>query len=187
MIPLSFEILGSGFGLSELLLAFAKRSKGASVSKDRGSLMLLWVVILGCIGLANASVLMVPRLHSARLHDIRFLGAGLVAAGLALRWYSIIHLGRFFTVNVSITADQRVVDTGPYSLVRHPSYSGALVAFLGLGICSENYLALLVLVLPVTVAFLRRIAIEEAVLNEALGRNYSEYSGRTKRLIPWIY
>jgi protein-S-isoprenylcysteine O-methyltransferase len=80
-----------------------------------------------------------------------------------------------------------VVDSGPYRLVRHPSYSGSLIAFLGLGICSENYLSLLVLLLPVTLAFLRRISIEEAALNEALGSDYKAYTARTRRLIPWIY
>jgi protein-S-isoprenylcysteine O-methyltransferase len=187
MIPLSLKVLGSLFGLSELLLALLKRSKEGSISRDRGSLWLLWAVILACIGLANASVLLVPGLESAWLHTIRLYGATLFVAGLALRWYSIIHLGRFFTVNVAIAADQRVVDSGPYRLIRHPSYAGALAAFLGLGICSENYLALLLLVLPVGLAFLRRISIEEAALNEALGTSYSAYAKRTKRLIPWFY
>lgn len=186
-MPLSLKVLGSLFGLSELLLALLKRSKAGSVSKDRGSLWRLWAVILASIGLANALAILVPQLYGAWLHGIRFAGVALVIAGLSLRWYAIVHLGRFFTVDVSIAADQRVVDSGPYRLIRHPSYAGALVAFLGLGICSENYVSLLVLVVPVTLIFLHRIRIEEAVLNEALGKNYTVYVGRTKRLIPWIY
>lgn len=187
MTPRSFEILGSLFGLSELLLALAKRSGKGSVSRDRGSLWLLWAVILVCVGLANAFIRLVPQAGSAFLHEIRFLGVALVLAGLSLRWYAIVHLGRYFTVNVSVAADQRVVDSGPYGLVRHPSYAGALVAFLGLGICSENYASLLVLLLPVALAFLRRIAIEEAALIDALGSNYTVYAARTRRLIPGIY
>jgi len=128
-----------------------------------------------------------PQAHGAPLHAIRILGVALVVAGLLLRWYAIAYLGRFFTVDVAVVADQKVVESGPYRLIRHPSYAGALVAFLGLGICSENYGALLVLVLPVTAAFLRRIAIEEAALGEALGNAYAAYASRTRRLIPWIY
>ena len=181
------EVLGILYFLSEVILALAKRSKGGSVSRDRGSLALLWAVILVCIGLANAAFVLVPQADSALLHRLRWLGVALFAGGLALRWYSIIHLGRFFTVDVAISAGQVVVDTGPYRLVRHPSYAGALAAFLGLGICSENWLSLGVLVVPVAAAFLRRVAVEEAALVEALGDRYRGYAARTRRLIPWVY
>jgi protein-S-isoprenylcysteine O-methyltransferase len=187
MIPPALELMGALFGLSELGLAAAKRSKGASVSRDRGSLWLLWGVILSSVGLANLLAYWLPQAASPLLHAMRFLGVALFAGGLLLRWYAIVYLGRFFTVDVSVAADHRVVDTGPYRWIRHPSYSGALAAFLGLGICSENYCSLFILVVPVTLAFLRRIGIEEAVLREALGTSYAAYAGRTKRLIPWIF
>lgn len=187
MIPPFLKILGTLFGVSELALAAAKRSKGASVSRDRGSLWLLWGVIAASVCLANLLAYSLPQAASPLLHAVRFLGVALFAGGLALRWYAIIYLGRFFTVNVSVAADHKVVDSGPYTWIRHPSYSGALVAFLGLGICSENYGSLAVLVVPVALAFLRRIGIEEAVLREALGASYTAYAARTKRLIPWIF
>jgi protein-S-isoprenylcysteine O-methyltransferase len=187
MIPRFLEYLGALFGVSELLLAIVKRSKGDSVSKDRGSLWMLWAVILTSIALANALVVLLPQAESGSLHSIRLLGAVLFVGGLSLRWYAIAYLGRSFTVNVAVSAGQKVIDTGPYRLIRHPSYTGALVAFLGLGICSGNYASMLVLILPVTLAFLRRIAIEEAVLGESLGSSYVAYAARTKRLIPWIY
>jgi protein-S-isoprenylcysteine O-methyltransferase len=180
-------ILGAVFLLSELLLAAAKRSKQGSVSKDRGSLRMLWAVILACIGLANVLAYAVPQAESALLQRARLLGVALVIGGLALRWYAIFHLGRYFTVNVSIASGQKVVDTGPYRWVRHPSYSGALAAFLGLGICTDNWLSLAVLFLPIAFAFRRRIAIEEAALLEGLGAPYRAYAARTRRLVPWIY
>jgi protein-S-isoprenylcysteine O-methyltransferase len=118
---------------------------------------------------------------------LRYLGIALFVAGLALRWYAIVHLGRFFTVNVSIAADHRLIDTGPYRIVRHPSYTGALMAFLGLGLCIANWASLLSLLVPICLAFLRRIHVEEAVLLQALGDQYRDYMRRTKRLIPAIY
>jgi protein-S-isoprenylcysteine O-methyltransferase len=187
MRAFSVQIMGAVFGLSEVLLALAKRSKDGSVSKDRGSLWMLWAVILASIALANALAILEPQAASLALHRAHYLGAALFIAGLALRWYAIIHLGRYFTVNVSIAAGQAVVQSGPYRLIRHPSYSGALLAFLGFGICSENWLSLVVLVVPVTLAFLRRIAIEEAALVEALGADYRAYAVRTKRLLPWVF
>ena len=183
----SVQVLGPLFCLSELLLARFKYSKEGGPSKDRGSLWLLWAVISLSIGWAFGMASHVPRAHSELLSDIRPLGVALLLLGLALRWWAIIYLGRYFTVNVAIAADHKVVDTGPYRLVRHPSYAGALVAFLGLGICFENTASLVVIVVPITLAFLRRIAVEEAALTRALGSEYSAYAARTKRLIPWVY
>jgi protein-S-isoprenylcysteine O-methyltransferase len=181
------EVLGTLYFLSEFLLFLVKRSKAGSVSRDRGSLRLLWGVILASIALANAAAMAAPQAYSAVLHGLRHLGLAVFVFGLSLRWYAIVYLGRFFTVNVAIAGDQKVVERGPYALVRHPSYSGALMAFFGLGICSENWLSLALLVVPITVAFLHRIAIEEAALTAAFGDAYRRYSGRTRRLIPWVY
>jgi protein-S-isoprenylcysteine O-methyltransferase len=183
----SVDVLGPLFGLSELLLALFKRSKEGAVSKDRGSLWLLWAVILASIGLASLSAALLPRANSGFLGEIRPLGVALFLGGLALRWWAIVYLGRHFTVNVSIAPDHRVVDSGPYRFVRHPSYAGALLAFVGLGICYGNYASLIAIAVPVTLAFLRRIAVEEAALTKALAGAYSEYASRTRRLVPWIY
>ena len=110
-----------------------------------------------------------------------FIGA------LALRWYAIVYLGRYFTVNVAIARDHRVIDSGPYRYVRHPSYTGALAAFLGLGLLLNNAAALLMIIVPPLLVFLRRIRIEEAALLAGLGDNYRAYMQRTRRLIPGLY
>jgi protein-S-isoprenylcysteine O-methyltransferase Ste14 len=104
-----------------------------------------------------------------------------------MRWVSIIHLGRFFTVNVAIAADHQLVETGPYRFIRHPSYSGALLAFVGWGMVLRNWASLLIALLPIAVAFLYRINVEERALLEALGDCYRAYMARTKRLIPFLY
>jgi len=79
------------------------------------------------------------------------------------------------------------VDSGPYRYVRHPTYTGALLTFVGLGFCFGNWLTLLFLTLPIIGAFLWRIRIEERALTEALGEDYRAYMRRTKRLIPGVY
>jgi protein-S-isoprenylcysteine O-methyltransferase len=101
--------------------------------------------------------------------------------------YAIVHLGRFFTVNVAIAANHRLIDTGPYRFVRHPSYTGALMALLGLALCLANWVSLAVMLIPVFLVFLRRMHVEEGVLLQALGDQYRDYMHRTKRLIPAIY
>jgi protein-S-isoprenylcysteine O-methyltransferase Ste14 len=62
-----------------------------------------------------------------------------------------------------------------------------LLSFAGLGLCGGNGVSLLVLVVPIALAFRHRIAIEEAALESALGSRYGDYAARTRRLIPFVY
>jgi protein-S-isoprenylcysteine O-methyltransferase Ste14 len=113
------------------------------------------------------------------------LGIALGTAGLAVRWYAIKTLGRFFTMRVATSADQTVVDTGPYRLVRHPSYTGALMTGVGVLLCSTNWLSLVCLLVAVP-GFAYRMKVEEQALLAALGEPYRDYMRRTKRLIPYF-
>jgi protein-S-isoprenylcysteine O-methyltransferase len=180
--------LGILYGLSELALTLAKRAKRETTEDaDRGSLRLLWLVIGAAVAVSFFVSHALP--GAAMGHDavLQPIGAVVFAAGIALRWYSIAYLGRFFTVNVAIAADHRVVDTGPYRRIRHPSYSGSLMAFAGLALCIGNWVSLIAMLVPVLLVFLRRIRIEEAALGQALGERYRDYARRTKRLIPGVY
>jgi protein-S-isoprenylcysteine O-methyltransferase Ste14 len=175
------------FPVSEVALAFVKRSGGRGVqSEDRGSMRLLWLSIALGIGLAVAA----QWIPSARLpgppHVIRLVALGLLLGGLALRWAAILTLGRLFTVDVAIHSDHVVVQAGLYRLVRHPSYTGLLVAFLGLGVFYANWLSILGLLLPITLAVLNRVAKEEHALLTSLGSEYADYCARNKRFIPGL-
>lgn len=174
--------------VSEILLAVFKRARaGAAQIEDRGSMRLLWCVIAVSVGAAIACE-WVPSARLALPSWLYYaLALGLILTGLSIRWISILTLGRFFTVNVAIHADQRVVETGVYRHVRHPSYAGLLLAFLGLGISFANWLSLLVLLGPVTLAVVNRIRKEEQALLHALGPAYAAYSARTKRLVPGLF
>lgn len=179
--------LGAIYGISEIILGITRRSGSRGPSRDRHSLALLWVVI----GVSIFLSISVAESHHVGAFPHRLLlylaGLFLFAAGIILRWYSIIHLGRFFTVDVAIAKEHRVIDSGPYHFVRHPSYTGALVAFLGFGLCLGNWLSILLLLLPITAAFFWRIRIEERALLDALGDDYRAYMSRTPRLIPFLY
>jgi protein-S-isoprenylcysteine O-methyltransferase Ste14 len=86
---------------------------------------------------------------------------------------------------VALHPDQRVVDSGPYRLIRHPSYTGSLVTVLGICLAMANWLSFLGMI-PAALGYLYRIRIEERVLVEGLGEAYRAYQRRTKRLIPYI-
>jgi len=178
-------IVALGFFFSELLLAFVRRSRsGEATSRDRGSLIIFWVVntvaIFGAVFCAKSGFARLPLSRMAR----EITAIALMVVGLAFRWYSIYTLGRFFTVNVAAHADHQLVDFGPYRLIRHPSYTGLLIAFVGLAIYFGTWVGLIVMLVPITLALLYRIRVEEAALVGALGAQYEAYCARTKRLIP---
>ncbi len=115
-----------------------------------------------------------------------WLGILLIYAGIALRLYAIHVLGASFTTAVAVASEQTVIETGPYRLIRHPSYTGFLITLLGLGLSSTNWLSLLVLMGCALIGLSYRIHVEEHVLQEHLGQRYQEYMRRTKRLIPFV-
>lgn len=115
------------------------------------------------------------------------VGVMLMLLGTGLRQWAIHTLGRFFTLEVRAAVNQRVVDVGPYRLVRHPSYTGALLAFAGIGLALGNWLSLVVSVFVPLLGFLRRIAVEERVLVEQLGEPYRRYAATRRRLVPGLW
>ena len=115
------------------------------------------------------------------------VGLGIASAGVVLRTWAIVTLGRFFSYDVTIQPGHRVVTAGPYRWVRHPSYAGGLVGLLGLGIALGSVAAVLALVLVPLIGVLIRIRYEERTLRSALGSEYTAYAAHTPRLIPGIW
>ncbi len=180
-------IVGLALLLSEIALVFTKRAKTRANGKDRATLPLLWIMIGLSIfaGFFCRSAFPQGRLPHPRLFYL--IGLLLLVLGLVLRWMAIIHLGRFFTVNVAIAKDHRLITTGPYRYLRHPSYTGTLLVFLGFSLCMLNVFALAVVFLPITAAFLWRIQVEEEALRNAFGERYRTYAASTYRLVPYLF
>lgn len=186
---LSAAYLGYGLLFSEVGLALWRRSvrNAGSQGRDAGSLRLLWVVTMSAIGggvwLALSGV--GPRLPWAR--EMGWIGVAIFAVGTALRWWAIYYLGKFFTVDVAVAADHRVVDTGPYRLVRHPSYTGLLLQFAGMALTLGRASSVAVVLIPIFLALSYRIQVEERALHDGLGGDYAAYAAKTRRLIPWLF
>jgi protein-S-isoprenylcysteine O-methyltransferase Ste14 len=180
-------ILGLVYVASELFLTFTKRARISGPSRDAQSWRLMWIVITLSMyfGFLVAQKYRFAALPARELFTIA--GVTIFILALAFRMYAIWRLGRFFTVNVAIAADHQLIDSGPYRFVRHPSYTGALFAFLGIALTMGNWLSLLVVMLPVFAVFVYRMNVEERALISGLGDSYRAYITRTKRLIPFVY
>ena len=172
----------------EFWLGRRRRSGGGQASRDDGTLRLLHRVIGASVFLAVLAA------YTGWLHwpqplqpVLSWAGIALMAGGLLLRWISVRTLDRWFTVDVAVRDDQRLIQHGPYRWLRHPSYTGALMLFLGMGLALGNVLSLVVLMLPVPLAFLRRIHVEEAALAAHFGEAWTAHARRTWRLVPFVW
>jgi protein-S-isoprenylcysteine O-methyltransferase Ste14 len=116
-----------------------------------------------------------------------FVGIFLMLLGIALRWYSVAVLGKYFTFDVSIQSGQVLVEVGPYRYIRHPSYTGALLTLLGFGLALGNWAGLAAALSCMGFAYAYRIPVEEAALSSALGEVYKQYMRRTWRLVPFLF
>jgi protein-S-isoprenylcysteine O-methyltransferase Ste14 len=174
--------------LSEIaIFIFTRTWSGGGEVKDRGSLLLLWVTIFTALYLG-------PRYADAHTPNmfgdaewIRYAGLACLIIGLAIRWTAVISLGRSFSANVAIRAEQQLKTGGLYRFVRHPSYFGLLLIIVAVGLHTHNWIGFAIVVIPPIAALSYRINVEELALKTAFGDSYLVYSSHTKRLVPWVF
>jgi len=182
----AFPIVALLWSVSEVSIGIRAIRRVGSRKDDRlsGPALVGGMVLAVWLGYVLTSL--VPRADITTLRPMVIgLGVALAIAGIVLRQYAVASLGRYFTTRVMTSPGQRVIDTGPYRFVRHPSYTGLLMTVLGLLLISANWLSMgcFVVALP---GFGYRIWVEEHALANAIGEPYREYMRRTKRLLPFI-
>ena len=170
------------------LKQMAKVSRKEASVEDRGSLGIL--IAFQWVGLA-LNFLFAWLLQAAAIpwHRTALFGTGvaLILLGVALRWYAIWSLGRYFTRDVAVSADQQIVQNGPYRTIRHPAYSGTFLTMLGVGLAVTNWASLLALLTCVLAGHLYRVRVEEKALTQTIGQPYIAYMQRTWRCIPFVF
>lgn len=181
---LALNLIWGGY---ELLLSRRRRASDGG-AHDQGTLQHLWRVLSAAVAVA------VVLAYSGLAHwpqgwaaPLQWAGCALIGSGLALRVWAIQVLARWFTVDVTIQPDHQLVRSGPYRWLRHPSYTGALLAFYGLALGMGNALSVAAIVVPVTWVFLHRIRIEEAALRRAFPVAYPAYAAQSRRLLPLVW
>jgi protein-S-isoprenylcysteine O-methyltransferase Ste14 len=176
--------------ISEIVLArITHSSKREDVtSQEQISLRRLWLVIIPCVIVGGFWCAQSVGLIRWGRYYVMYGGLVLMVFGLIIRWRAIYTLRKYFTVDVSIVKDHKLIQTGEYKYVRHPAYSGSLLSFFGLGWALGNWISFIVIFFPIFWAFICRINLEEkTLLSSPLGEEYQKYMKTTKRLIPKIY
>ncbi|HYY28200.1 MAG TPA: isoprenylcysteine carboxylmethyltransferase family protein [Chthoniobacterales bacterium] len=181
------DLLACSYLGFELFLLATRRGKVEAKSADRGTIYAVWALIAGGCFAGFLLARRVTVLNWPVKLPIVCLAVMLMVSGTALRIWAVRHLGRLFTVDVGIQQGHQVVEDGPYRFVRHPSYSGSLLALVGVGFLTFNWLGLFLVITGTWLAYALRISVEEKAMLAQFTGLYAEYAARTKRLIPWIY
>ncbi|HVO77754.1 MAG TPA: isoprenylcysteine carboxylmethyltransferase family protein [Methanomassiliicoccales archaeon] len=171
------EVIGAGI-LPAMRRGFARlphRHPGSNIL-----IMIDWIVLfLACTIFAQRSIALLPEWSF-------YVGIALMVLGIIVRQWAIVVLGKWFSGSIAIQEGHQVVDVGPYRLVRHPSYTGALMIQIGIGLAFASWGAVLVIIVSFAIAYGQRMLIEEKELREQLGKRYADYMRRTKRLVPFL-
>lgn len=128
----------------------------------------------------------VVRPSSGAVHSpiLEALGAILLVAGLGLAVWARIHLGRNWGMPMTLKQEPELVTSGPYRLVRHPIYSGLLLALVGTALAVDLFL--LVVVVAMGAYFIYSATVEERLMTASFPSTYPSYRAQSKMLIPFL-
>jgi protein-S-isoprenylcysteine O-methyltransferase Ste14 len=183
IIPALWLAFAAYWGISALS---AKRNLGITPwwrqSLLRGGIVVLIIAAIHSTGAGRAlRAMSVYQLHSIVLGAI---GAMLVLLGVGLAVYARVYLGRNWGMPMSRKEEPELVTNGPYAFVRHPIYTGIMLAILGTAIAVSVFWALMLIVFaPYFVYSARR---EEELMCEQFPAQYQEYMRRTKMIVPFV-
>ncbi|HUB28945.1 MAG TPA: isoprenylcysteine carboxylmethyltransferase family protein [Terracidiphilus sp.] len=183
-----FNALTTGWVAGEILIALITTTrKGKGRVQDRGTQIILWVVIVASFKADEWMHRFLPSDMPGSHNWLRPAALALLILGLGIRAAAIAMLGRAFSANVAMRAGQSLQQGGLYALVRHPSYLGLELILMACALHTRVWACFAVVLIPPTLALLYRIHVEETALRLAFGDEYEAYSHRTKRLIPGVY
>ena len=175
------------WSLSEIVGAnILPRLRGATVQKSKSDRWSYFLVGFGMFFSIVISINFAANGITPLPEPFFYIGLAMMLAGIAIRQWAIWVLGKHFSTVVRIIKGHRLVKTGPYALVRHPSYTGALLIMLGLGLAFRTWGGALIILIIFGLAYGYRIRVEETALKSEFGKEYVEYSKKTARLIPGL-
>ncbi|RII33046.1 isoprenylcysteine carboxylmethyltransferase family protein [Clostridium chromiireducens] len=151
---------------------------------DKGSCL---VLVLGIIAIIFLN-LFCKKNYLLILSELMFwIGCVVIIVGIILRLYSVLTLGKSFTVSVQVDLNQKIIQTGPYKYIRHPAYSGSILSLIGIAFAFRSIIGIIETIIIIAAIYGYRIKIEEKILESNFKTDYQEYKTNTKRIIPFIW
>ena len=183
---MALVVLWAVFLLSWIVAAvWAGQTVSRSDFRSQATLYLGMLVAGSLLAMAG---LWLPLMHQPLWQSSAGFGWAMVAVtviAVAFCWWARLHLGSLWSAGVSRKEGHRIVDTGPYGIVRHPIYSGAILAMFATAACRGKPLGISISLL-LTLFFALKALVEERFLREELGEAYDEYRRRVPMLVPFL-
>lgn len=179
----TFLLLFFIFIISEIYITI-KASRN-SIGKNKGDKGSLYIIIIGVYLIIvinffwSFSNISLPSYFE-------IIGLLMIILGVFIRVYSVVILGKAFTLNVSIGNKQKIIKSGIYRFIRHPSYLGSIITILGISIFIRNLVNILITLFILILIYGYRIKIEEKALIKVFGDDYVQYKKETKYIFPKI-
>jgi protein-S-isoprenylcysteine O-methyltransferase Ste14 len=179
------------FGISEWVLIFTKKKEGiSSVKKDRTTISFILTLTINVAIAITLSFYLngIGVLRIVFSHKILMvLTICFVIIGMMIRWFSIITLSKYFSTNLTIVDGHTLYKDGLYKYIRHPSYLGATISFVSVGLYFSNLISFCIIVSSIVIGYIHRIRNEEKMLINHFGKEYVDYQNKTKMLVPFIW
>ena len=169
--------------------AMAKDLKPITRSEPRGSRLVRLILMIAAISLLWMHHGPIPILNCRFLPFAEWTfwtGAAVTAAGLIFSVWARRHLGSNWSREVTVKQGHELIRTGPYAIVRHPIYTGLLIAFFGCAIARGEWGGLVAVVL-VFIALWLKLSLEEKWMREQFGQAYDLYSRQVAALLPFVF
>jgi protein-S-isoprenylcysteine O-methyltransferase len=164
------------------ILIWTEPKSTDNVVKDRRTIIITVLLAL-CIPLCEWAYF---RVLPVSQYSIK-TGLVLIFIGMFVRLWAVYVLGRFFSRDLVIQPNHQLISVGPYRIVRHPAYLGSLMVIVGQAVFLGNWMLSLSCGFMVLFAYLERIIVEEKVLHQHFTQQFTNYSRRTWKIIPFIY
>jgi protein-S-isoprenylcysteine O-methyltransferase Ste14 len=167
-----------------LFTSYQNRSNSQKRKGDKGSCLIL---IAGSIGIVLLNLICRRNVLGIMPKLIYWCGIIFIITGIILRLYSVLILGKAFTVSVQVNSNQKIIQSGPYKYIRHPAYSGSILSLIGLALAFGSSIGLVGTIVIIAFIYGYRIKIEENLLASNFKTSYPEYKKHTKRIIPFVW
>ena len=165
--------------------AFSSHDTKAHETSDKKSILI--ILIMSSLSVVSAVIEWAYFTNKDTSLFFSVLGMALMITGIIIRIWAIKTLGKNFTATVTLTDNHQFISSGPYKIVRHPSYLGAFLAIIGCPVFLNAPWATLIAFLSMTIAYIIRITVEEKMLSSYFCDSYEKYKRETKMFIPFIW